>query len=196
MINASLRAFALLLVSIAPVAAAPFHHPLGEWREYNRDWLAVCPDVIDEDATHFYGFSCFASTGGAQLNATRLPAYKLTVLHNRLSGDLDIAVTVAADGVTTDTSRPLVLAFGGEAPTLLDFTSDLETRYDTANQFFVVDEAKRTALLDKMVERNALVMTVPLTGGTASTAEVRLSLRGLAASLDFMATYARKVAQY
>lgn len=190
------RALVLVLASVVPVAAAPFHHPFGEWREYNRDWLAVCPDEIDEDSTHFYGFSCFASTASVELNAARLPAYKLTVLRNRLTGAIDIAVTVAADGVTTDTTRPLVLAFGGEAPITLDFTKDLETRYDTVNQFFVVDPVQRDALLDKMIARNALVISVPLSGGTASTTHVRLSLRGLAASLDFMSSYARKVAQY
>ena len=57
------------LAATFPVAAEPFHHPYGEWREYNRDWLAACPDVIDEDATDYYGFSCFASTGSEEENA-------------------------------------------------------------------------------------------------------------------------------
>lgn len=196
MIVNSCFALVLLMAAATPVAAAPFHHPLGEWREYNRDWLASCPDKIDEDATHFYGFSCFASTASAELNATKLPAYKLTVLRNRLTGAIDIAITVAADGVTTDTARPLVLAFGGEAPISLDFAGDLETRYDTANQFFVVDPVQRDALLDKMIARNSLVISVPLTGGATSSKQVWLSLRGLAASLDFMSSYARKVTEY
>jgi hypothetical protein len=185
-----------LLAMSLPVAAEPFHHPHGEWREYHRDWLAACPDAINESATDYYGFSCFASTGSQELNSANLPAYKLTVFRNRLNGELDVAITVAADGVETDTSRPLVLAFGGETPESFDFTADLETRYNTINQFFVADPARKTALLDKMKERNSVVLTVPLTGGSAASEEVWLSLRGVTASIDFMATYARRVAQY
>jgi hypothetical protein len=188
--------FVTLVAATLPVAAAPFHHPFGEWREYHRDWLAACPDAIDESATDYYGFSCFASTGSQELNSANLPAYKLTVFRNRLNGELDVAITVAADGVQADHSRPLVLAFGGEAPESFDFTADLETRYNTVNQFFVADPERKAALLDKMKERNSLVMTVPLTGGSEASKEVWLSLRGVTASIDFMATYARRVAQY
>lgn len=188
----AILAFAAL--SSVPAAAAPFHHPFGEWREYNRDWLAACPDVIDEDATDYYGFSCFASTGSQELNSAGLPAYKLTILHNRLTGDLDVAITVAADGVETDTSRSLLLAFGSEPPERFSFTTDLETRYNTINQFYVADPARKAALIEQMGERNAVVATVPLKGGDAR--EVRLSLRGVLASLDFMASYARRIAQY
>lgn len=188
-------AFVLLLAAALPSAAAPFHHPFGEWREYNRDWLAACPDVINESATDYYGFSCFASTGSQELNASNLPAYKLTVFRNRLTGDLDIAITVAADDVEADPSRPVILSFGGEPPLTFDFTTDLETRYNTINQYYVVDAARKAALLAKMKERTSLTMTVPLTGAIDSK-DVWLSLRGVSASIDFMATYARKVAQY
>jgi hypothetical protein len=188
--------FIVLLASCLPIAAEPFHHPFGEWREYQRDWLAVCPDVIEEGAASYYGFSCVASTGSQDLNSAGLPAYKLTLLRNRLNGELDLAITVAADGVAVDTSRPLVLTFGGEAPEKLDFTTDLETRYNTINQYFVADSARKAALIERMKERNALLLTVPLTGGGPASKDVWLSLRGVIASLDFMATYARKVAQY
>jgi len=189
-------AFILLVAASLPVAAEPFHHPFGEWREYHRDWLAACPDVIDEAATDYYGFSCFASTGSQELNGANLPAYKLTMFRNRLNGELDVAITVAADGVETDTGRPLVLAFGGEAPESFDFTAALETRYNTVNQFFVADPARKAALIERMKERNALMLTVPLTGGADASKNVWLSLRGVTASIDFMATYARRVAQY
>lgn len=185
---------AIAALSAMPAAAAPFHHPFGEWREYNRDWLAACPDAIDEDATDYYGFSCFASTGSQELNSAGLPAYKLTILRNRLTGDLDLAFTVAADDVETDTSRPLLLAFGNEPPDRLSFATDLETRYNTVNQFYVADPARKAALIEQMGERNAVVVTVPLNGG--DTKDVRLSLRGVLASLDFMASHARKLAQY
>lgn len=185
---------AIAALSAMPAAAAPFHHPFGEWREYNRDWLAACPDAIDEDATDYYGFSCFASTGSQELNSAGLPAYKLTILRNRLTGDLDLAFTVAADDVETDTRRPLLLAFGNEPPERLSFATDLETRYNTVNQFYVADPARKAALIEQMGERNAVVVTVPLNGG--DTKEVRLSLRGVLASLDFMASHARKLAQY
>lgn len=185
----------LLLASVLPSVAEPFHHPYGEWREYNRDWLAACPDVINEDAADYYGFSCFASTGSQELNSSNLPAYKLTVLRNRLTGALDIAFTVAADGVETDTSRTLIVAFGGEGAETFDFAADLETRYNTINQFFVVDPVRKEALLERLKQRNSLMLTVPLTGAETSK-EVWLSLRGVTASIDFMATYARRVAQY
>jgi hypothetical protein len=189
-------ALVIVAVSALPTMAEPFHHPFGEWREYNRDWLAACPDAINEDATDFYGFSCFASTGSQELNASNLPAYKLTVLRNRLTGDLDIAFTVAADGVETDTTQKLIIAFGGEDAQTLDFATDLETRYNTINQFFVVDPVRKEALLERLKERNSLLLTVPLTGGAETSKEVWLSLRGVTASIDFMATYARRVAQY
>jgi len=188
--------FLTLVMASVPVTAAPFHHPFGEWREYHRDWLAACPDVIDESATDYYGFSCFASTGSEELNGANLPAYKLTMFRNRLTGELDVAVTIAADGAEADTSRPLLLAFGGEAPESFDFATDLETRYNTVNQFFVADPQRKAALLDKMKERNSLVMTVPLTGGAGASKDVWLSLRGVTASIDFMASYARRVSQY
>jgi len=179
-----------------PAGAEPFHHSSGELREYHRDWLAACPDLINEDATDYYGFSCFASTGSQELNSTNLPAYKLTIMRNRLTGDLDIAVTVAADGVETDVSRPLVMAFGGEVPQSFDFATDLETRYNTTNQFYVADPARVEALLERMKERNAVTLTVPLKGGAEASKSVRLSLRGVMASIDFMSANARKVSQY
>lgn len=190
--------FGLVLLAAAllslPLAAQPFQHPSGEWREYSRDWLAACPGVIDEDATDYYGFSCFASTGSQELNAAKLPAYKLTVLRNRLSGDLDVAITVAADGLEADPSRPLIFAFGGELPQRFDFATDLETRHNTLNQFFVADPIRRDALLEQMKRRNSLMLTVPLSDG--SSKQIWFSLRGVTASIDFMSAYARRVAQY
>lgn len=191
--------FGVALVAIlSPVslAAAPFHHPFGEWREYHRDWLASCPDVIDESATDYYGFSCFASTGSQELNGANLPAYKLTVFRNRLNGELDIAITVSPDSGEADTTRPLIFAFGGEAPETFDFATDLETRYNTVNQFYVADPVRSAALLERMKARNSLQLTVPLKGGANQSAVVWLSMRGVLASMDFMATYARRVAQY
>ena len=152
--------------------------------------------MIDENATDYYGFSCFASTGSEELNAANLPAYKLTIFRNRLTGDLDIAITVAADGAEADPGRPLLLNFGGERSLSFDFTTDLETRYNATNQYYVVDAARKAALLDKLKERTSVTLTVPLTGGEVDSKDVWLSLRGVSASIDFMATYARKVARY
>ncbi|KKB76552.1 hypothetical protein VW35_17385 [Devosia soli] len=184
---------ALLLAS--PATAEPFHHPYGEWREYNRDWLAACPDAIEEDATTYYGYSCFASTGSQLLNAANQPAYKLTLIRNRLDGELDIAITVSTDAGSYDETRPMRLVFAGDPPVLLAAGTELETRYNTVNQYFVVDAALRTELIERMQERTSLKLIVPMTGG-ASDAETWLSLQGVMASLDFMSTYARKVAQY
>ncbi|MGV8832350.1 MAG: hypothetical protein ACOH2N_10275 [Devosia sp.] len=186
----------LTLALTAPLAAEPFHIAEGQWREYNHDWLAACPDVIDEKQDYYYYNSCFASTGGQEQNATGLPAYKLTILRNRLTGILDVAVTVAADEVRADTSRALVMEFSGAAAMRFDFATDLETRYNTVNQYYVVDPERKAALLESMKQRNAMTMTVPLTGAEGDAQTVRLSMRGVLASLDFMATFARKVAQY
>ena len=189
-------ALVLTLTFALPLAAEPFHHPFGEWREYHHDWLAVCPDAIDEDATDFYGTSCFASTNSEERNAANLPAFQLTLMRNRLTGELDIAITVAADGVDVDPSRPLRLNFAGDPTEVYAFTGDLETRYNTSNRYYVADTARKAALIEQMKRRNAVTMVVPLTGSAAATKSVRLSMRGVLASLDFMASHARKVAQY
>jgi hypothetical protein len=72
--------------------------------------------------------------------------------------------------------------------------SGLETRHNTINQFFITGP-RRTDILDRMKDRNALTLSVPLMG-LDDPVETWLSLRGVLASLDFMATYARRVAQY
>ncbi len=187
-----LAAFAMLA---SPASAEPFHHPYGEWREYNRDWLAACPDAIVEDAADYYGYSCFASTGSEELNGAGLPAYKLTMLRNRLDGTMDLAVTVAPEQGEMDESRPIVLRFAGLAPVSLEVGTDLETRHNTTNQFFVSDPEQAEALIDLMSERTSLTLAVPLVGAEEPVV-TWLSMRGVMASLDFMATYARKVAQY
>lgn len=190
-------ALGIVLLATGPLAAKPFHHPFGEWREYNQDWLAACPDKIDEKDTGYYGKSCFASTGTVEVNEVKFPVYKLTLFLNRLTGALDLAFTAAAtDGTELDTTRPLIIRFGGEAPITLDFTTGLETRYNTINQYYPKDPAQRDALIEAMKSRNAVGMTVPITGGAKDTAEIKLSLRGVSASLDFMHTYARKVDNY
>lgn len=186
----------LALTTIAPAAAAPFHHPYGQWREYNRDWLAACPDAIKEDGLSYEDFSCFASTGSQELNSANLPAYALTLIRNRLTGDIDIAITVALERGEPDLTRPLVLTFGGEVPEKFDFANDLETRHNVSNQYFVKDTARRDALLERMRQRNAVTLSVPLTGADVPLRDSRMSLRGVEASLDFMTSYARKVAAY
>lgn len=183
----------LALIS-SPVAAEPFRHSSGEWREYHRDWLAACPPVIDEDAPDFYGYSCFASTGSQELNGANHPAYKLTLIRNRLDGTVDVAVTVSPDDGMFDENRPMVLGFIGGPAYELRIGEDIETRYNTINQFFLVGP-HRDPIVEKLEERNALSLSVPLTGAETPVT-TRLSLRGVMASLDFMSTHARKVAQY
>jgi hypothetical protein len=186
--------FALAALA-APAQAQPFHHPFGEWREYHRDWLSACPDAIDEDATHFEGYSCFASTGSEQLNSVGLPAYKLTLIRNRLDGELDLAITVALDAGGYDEGRPMELRFGGQAPISLAVGQELETRHNVSNQYFIADPALVERVIEAMEERNAVTLAVPLSG-VERPAEIWLSLRGVMASLDFMSTYARRVSQY
>jgi hypothetical protein len=187
----------LALLSVAQAGAEPFRHSSGEWREYNRDWLASCPERINEDdTTSYYGTSCFSSVGSVELNDANLPVYKLTLLHNRLTGAIDIAFTYApSDGSVVDTTRPLIIRFGSDAP--MRFEGDaLETRYNTTNQFFITDPARVEALLEAMRERNAATITVPVTGDEPAERRVTLSMRGVLASLDFMHTYARRVGSY
>ncbi|WDR06528.1 hypothetical protein PSQ90_03425 [Devosia rhodophyticola] len=187
----------LLMTFSQSSVAQPFHHPYGEWREYNQDWLAACPDTIDENADTFYGFSCFASTGSTVLNAANLPAYKLTLLLNRLTGALDIAFTAAAtDDTDVDPTRPMQIKIGGETSISLDFTLDLEIRYNTANQYYVANRLQRDVLLAAMKARNTLTVSLPITGEKSDDRDIHFSLRGVTASLDFMASYARKLAQY
>lgn len=186
---------AALLLASATAQAAPFHHPYGEWREYHRDWLAACPDTIDEDGTDFYSYSCFASTGSVEVNSANLPAYKLTLIRNRLNGELDLAITVATDAGEYDPARPMILHFAGDPPLSLMMGRDIETRFNTVNQFFIVDDAAETALIDKMKERVAVTLAVPIKGQEKSVV-ARLSMQGVLASLDFMDTYARKVKDY
>ena len=185
---------AFLLLSV-PAAAEPFHHPFGEWREYHRDWLAACPDNIVEGSPDFYGYSCFASTGSQEVNGANLPAYTLTLIRNRLDGTLDLAITVAPDKGEYDASRPITLQFSGQQPVALAMGTDIETRFNTVNQFFIVDPDRLAGLIDTMTERNAVTLSVPLVG-QEQPVSTWLSLRGVLASLDFMDTYSRRVAQY
>lgn len=186
---------AVLLFLTQSLAAEPFRHSSGEWREYHRDWLASCPSVIDEDGPDFYSFSCFASTGSQALNSAALPSYKLTLVQNRLDGTLDVAITVAADDGAYDETRPMVLSFSGEPPIRLALGTELETRYNTTNQYFVASPELRDRLVALMKERAGVILAVPLEG-RVQPVDTRMSLQGVMAALDFMATNARRVAQY
>lgn len=187
--------FAALLLLTGPAFAEPFQHPYGEWREYFRDWLAACPDAINEDATDYYGYSCFASTGSQALNSANLPAYKVSLIRNRLDGDIDVAITVAVDEGGYDESRPMRLLFGGSEPVMLAMGVELETRFNVTNQYFVADAELEADLIERMKERASFKLVVPMTG-QEKPADIWLSLQGVMASLDFMSTHARKVEQY
>mgnify|MGYP001320378486 CR=1 FL=1 len=199
--QSALFLMAVLAAMFAPGRAAgePFHHPFGEWREYNRDWLAVCPDAIEEEKAlaDYYYVSCFASTGTGR-NDAGLPAYKLTLILNRLDGRLDVAFSdQAGDDTSFDRDRPLRIRFGNEPPMLLAYGTDLETRFTTVNQYFVSDPAKRDALIAAMKEKAAATLVIPLAGGEPGAfADIRLSMQGVLASLDFMTAYARRVEDY
>ena len=83
----------------------------------------------------------------------------------------------------------------GEEAIALNFGTDIETRFNTVNQFFVSDPDNLASIIATMKERNAVTLSVPLKG-QEKPVDTWLSLRGVLASLDFMETYARKVAQY
>lgn len=187
----------VVVAATVPAAAEPFHHAYGEWREYNRDWLAACPDkILEDDVTSYYGTSCFASTGSQELNSTNLPAWSLTLVRNRLTGDIDLAFTAAPDAVELDTARPLRLAFSDLPVVELDFATDLETRFNISNQWFIKDDARRDSLIEQLQSHTNVQVAVPLTAATEPARQVRFSLQGVLASLDFMANYARRVSQY
>lgn len=192
--RACARLAAVLLLTV-PAVAEPFHHSYGEWREYFRDWLAACPDAIVEDSADYYGYSCFASTGSRMQNSASLPAYKLTLIRNRLDGKLDLAITVAVDEGSYDESRPMRLLFAGDRPVMLAMGEELETRFNVTNQYFVADADLEAQLIERMKERASLKLIVPMTGAE-QPADIWLSLQGVMASLDFMSAYARKVEQY
>jgi len=193
-----LAALAAFMVA-GQAAGEPFHHPFGEWREYNRDWLAVCPNAIEEEKAlaGYYYISCFASTGTGQ-NEAGQPAYKLTLILNRLDGALDVAFSDQAEGgASFDRTRPLRIRFGNDPPMLFSYGTDLETRYTTVNQYFVSDPAKRDALIAAMKEKAAATLVIPLAGDDPEAfTDIRLSMQGVLASLDFMTAYARRVEDY
>ena len=189
---ARLAAFLLL---VSPAAAEAFTHSSGEWREYHRDWLAACPDAIVEGSSDFYGYSCFASTGSQLKNGANLPAFKLTLIRNRLDGDLDLAITIATDKGSYDETKPMQLQFSGDAPVKLTMGTDIETRSNVTNQYFITDPVLEADLIERLKQRTSLKLVVPMTGQQAPTG-VWLSLQGVMASLDFMSANARKVAQY
>lgn len=180
---------------IMPAFAQPFVHSSGEYREYNRDWLSACPNFIDEEATSWYGYSCFASTASQEMNSANYPVYKLTMVRNRLDGSTDLAITVAHDSLEYDGSRPIILKFSNEPAISLTLEDSLETRDNTINQFFISDAALSDKVLELMKTRSSLILSVPLVG-KIKPVETRLSTQGVLASLDFMSTHARKVAQY
>lgn len=190
----ALLMFVLPLLAL-PAVAAPFQHSSGEWREYFRDWLASCPSAINEDATDYYGFSCFASTGSEALNSANLPAYKLTLMLNRLTGEHDLAITVAGDDGEYDQSRPITLQFGSEASISLRMGQELETRYNTVNVFYLTDRTQKARIIETMKDKASLTLGVPLVG-VLRPVSMRMSLNGVMSSLDFMDANARRVAQY
>jgi hypothetical protein len=191
--RSGLALFALAFCTSA--FAQPFVHSSGEYREYNRDWLAACPNYIDEEANTWYGYSCFASTSSQEMNSANHPVYKLTMVRNRLDGATDIAITVAAENFVYDQTRPILLTFSNAPTIALSFPLSLEIRDNTINQFFISDAEIAEDVPEHMKERAFLVLSVPLTG-KVKPAETRLSTQGVLASLDFMSTHARKVAQY
>lgn len=178
-----------------PAFAQPFEHSSGEYREYNRDWLSACPNYIDEEANTWYGYSCFASTASQEMNSANHPVYKLTMVRNRLDGATDIAITIAAENFVYDQSRPILLKFSNAPAISLSFPETLEIRDNTINQFFISDADIADDVLEYMKDRSSLVLSVPLEG-KIKPVETRLSTQGVLASLDFMSTHARKVAQY
>ncbi|GLQ54870.1 hypothetical protein [Devosia nitrariae] len=193
-------AAAVTALFASPAVGEPFHHPFGEWREYNRDWLAVCPDEIKEDEADadYYYVSCFASAATGALNDGGQSLYKLTLILNRLDGELDVAFSDQAnDGASFDRSRPLRIRFGSDEPMFFSYGVDLETRYTTVNQYFVSDPQKRDALVEAMKAKASATLTIPVAGGAPdATTEIRLSMQGVLASLDFMNAYARRVEDY
>ena len=191
----STLAVSLIAMSLSSVSAKPFKHKFGEWREYNSAWLAVCPQKLEPEKAKFstYYDHCWAVAGSAEKNDIGYPVYSFRVHRQRVTGAMEISFTYASvNQYKLDTSRPMTMQFDGGNGTNLSFSTSLETRFSTVNEYFIKDGTQKNFILENLRERNHLTVSVPLTTpqGEKRSKAVNIWLKGVQASEDFMKAYA------
>ena len=191
----STLAVSLMAMSLSPVSAKPFKHKFGEWREYNSAWLAVCPEKLEPEKAKFdtYYDHCWAVAGSAEKNNIGYPVYSFRFHRQRVTGAMEISFTYADGGQDKlDVSQPMTMQFDGGDGTNLSFSTSLETRFNTINEYFIKDETQKIFILKNLRERNHLTVSVPLTTpqGDKRSKAVNIWLKGVQASEAFMKAYA------
>lgn len=194
LITSTLAVF-LITMSLSPISAKPFKHEFGEWREYNSAWLAVCPEKLEPEKAKFstYYDHCWAVAGSSEKNDIGYPVYSFRIHRQRATGAMEISFTYASiNQHKLDTSQPMTMQFDGGEGTNLSFSTSLETRFNTVNEYFIKDETQKDFILKNLRERNHLSVSVPLQTpqGEKRSKAVNIWLKGVQASEDFMKAYA------
>ncbi|MEP3232708.1 MAG: hypothetical protein ABJO30_07755 [Hyphomicrobiales bacterium] len=191
----ALLAVTIATTGISSVSAKPFKHKFGEWREYNSAWLGVCPIKLESEKAKFgtYYDHCWAVAGSAETNSIGYPIYSFRFHRQRVTGAMEISFTYAGgDQTKLDNSRPMTMQFDGGYGANLSFSTSLETRFNTINEYFVKDETQKNFILKNLRERNHLSVSIPLTTpqGDKHSKSVNIWLKGVQASEEFMKAYA------
>lgn len=189
-------AISLTTISVATVTAKPFKHKFNEWREYNSAWLGVCPVKLEPEKAKYgtYFDHCWAVAGSNDQNEIGYPIYSFRFHRQRETGTMEFSFTYAgvAGSGKLDLSRPMNMLFDGGTGTSLSFSTALETRFNTINEYFVKHEEDKSFILKNLRERNHLTVSVPLISaqGDKHSKTVNIWLKGVQASEDFMKAYA------
>ena len=188
-------AVSFLAMGLSPVNAKPFKHKFGEWREYNSAWLGVCPIKFEPEKAKYgtYYDHCWAVVGSNEKNDVGYPIYSFRIHHQRVTGATEFSFTFA--GVGTDklnVTKPMNMQFDDGNGTSLSFSTSLETRFNTINEYFIKDQAQKSFILKNLRERNHLTVSVPLISaqGKKHYKTINIWLKGVQASEKFMKAYA------
>lgn len=162
--------------------AKPFRHPFGEWREYNKHWLSVCP-ITSEKTASFYRDHCWATTfAGPEYEYAR--RHQLAVYRHRDTGWLQIRFAIHWEDL--DPQSSIVLKFD-RAPQVEIAVSDLEQR-NTLNVYWLTDPVVVQTMIDDMRSSNGLNVAYRFADGREE--EVRFSMIGFTKAFEFTLTYA------
>ena len=191
----ALLAITIATIGLSSASAKPFKHKFGEWREYNSAWLGVCPIKLEPEKAKYgtYYDHCWAVAGSAETNGIGYPAYSFRIHRHRVTGTMELSFTYAATGTDKlDITKPMTMQFDGGAGTNLSFSTALETRFNTSNEYFIKDERQKDFILENLRERNHLTVSVPLSSsqGDKHSKTVKIWLKGVQASEAFMKAYA------
>ncbi|MEP1443358.1 MAG: hypothetical protein ABJK39_10160 [Hyphomicrobiales bacterium] len=184
-----------MTLSVSSVSAKPFKHKFGEWREYNSAWLAVCPEKLEPEKAKYstYYDHCWAVAGSKQKNSIGYPVYSFRIHRHRVTGKFQVSFTYAGEKTDKlDLSRPMDMYFDGSNETRLSFSTSLETRFNTVNEYFIKNETQKDLVVKNLRERSHLTVSIPLitAQGEAHSKTVNIWLKGVQASEKFMKAYA------